>query len=231
MRVSLRTLSGATLLALLLIPSGADAQTIPSPFRFLEAKKEVGPVLGYMNAGTGRFAYGPNGGMVVGGRFGIELAGPLSFETVATYISGSRDIVNPGRDEGERKAGEADVGIGTLDARIKFSLTGDRAWHNVAPFIVFGGGMALDLAGTDPVEEDLEPADRFDFGSSFFGTLGVGNRWFISDQFGVRADAVFSLWRLSTPPGFSDPERDFLNVEEGEWISGLTFSLAGVWRW
>ena len=91
--------------------------------------------------------------------------------------------------------------------------------------------MAFDLADADPLENDLEPADRFSFGNSFFGTFGAGSRWFITDRFGVRTDAVFSLWKLGTPPGFSDPERGFGNVEEGEWVRGLSFTISGLWRW
>ena len=231
MRVSLRTLRGAALLALMLAPSWADAQTIPSPYSYFEAKKETGPVIGYMSAATGRFGYGPPGGPLLGGRWGIELTGPLSFEAVGGLLSGSRDIVNPGRDEGERTVGEADVRMMTVDVRLKFSFAGDRTWHDIAPFIVFGAGMAFDLAGADPLEDDLEPADRFDFGNSFFGTLGGGNRWFVTDRLGVRADAVFSLWKLKTPPGFSDPERGFDNVEEGEWVRGLSFTISSLWRW
>ena len=231
MRVSLHTLSGAALLALALPPSWADAQTIPSPYSFVEASKEAGPVIGYMDAATGRFGFGPAGGPMLGGRFGIELTGPLSFEAVGGLVGGTRDIINPARDEGDRMVGEADVQIMTVDARLKFSLTGNRTWHNVAPFVVFGGGMAFDLAGTDPLEEELEPADRFAFGNSFFGTLGAGSRWFITDRFGLRADGVFSLWKLKTPPGFSDPARPFVGVEESEWARGLSLTISGLWRW
>ena len=231
MRVSFRTLSSAAMLALTLAPSWVEAQSIPSPYLYLTAKKETGPVIGYMNAATGRFGFGPPGGRLLGVRWGIELTGPLSFEVGSGMVEGIRDIVNPGRDEGERRVGEADVRMMTVDARLKFSLTGDRTWHSIAPFIVFGGGMAFDLAGVDAVEEDLLPEDRFAFGKSFFGTLGGGTRWFLTDRFGLRADAVFSLWRLKTPPGFSDPERDFGNVEEGEWARGLTFTVSGLWRW
>jgi hypothetical protein len=231
MSVFLRTLCGAALLALMLVPSWADAQTIPSPYSYLTATKEAGPIIGYMSAARGRFGFGPQGGTLVGGRFGIELSGPLSFETLAAVVDGTRDIINPGRDEGERNVGEADARMMMVDARLKFSLTGNRTWHNIAPFLVFGGGMAFDVAGIDPLDEELEAADRFAFGNSFFGTVGVGNRWFITDRFGVRADGVFSLWKLKTPPGFSDPSRPFVNVEESEWARGLSFAISGLWRW
>ena len=224
----------AVLGALLACAGGAaptEAQMVPSPYTFIEAKQEVGPFVGWMRSSTGRFGFGPKGGPVLGARWGIELAGPVSLEGVAGLIRGERDVIDPGRDEGDRVIGTADANIATVDARLKFTLTGARAWHGFAPFLVFGGGLAIDGSGVAPADADLLPADRFDFGTSFFGTLGGGSRWFLSDRLALRGDAVFSLWKLDTPPGFSDPERGFEAVEEGEWVSGLTLTLAVLYRW
>ena len=209
----------------------AEAQSIPSPYRQIEAKKETGPFVGYVSAATGRFGYGPSGGLLVGARWGIELAGPVSFETVTSFMPGTRDVINPGRAEGDRKVGEADVLMSTIDARIKFSFAGQRTWHGVSPFMVFGGGVAFDLASDDPADDLVDAADRFEFGTSFFGTVGAGMRWWVSDRLTLRGDAIMQLWQLDTPPGFSTPERGFLAVEESEWAGGTRLSLSAVIRW
>lgn len=231
MRMTIPAALGALILVAATAPVRAGAQEIPSPYTYLENKQEVGPFIGYRSAAQGRFGYGPKGGTLTGARWGIELAGPLSFEGVAGLMRGERDVVNPARDLGDQLVGTADVQIATIDARLKFSLTGARAWHGISPFIVFGGGIAFDTADDDPIESDLLPADRFNFGSSFFGTLGGGTRWFLTERIALRADAIFSLWRLDTPPGFSDPERPFENVEESEWARGLGITISGLWRW
>lgn len=221
-----------TLLVLVAVPaSRTDAQTVPSPYTFIEARQEAGLVFGTVDAATGRFGYAPKGGTLFGGRWGIELSGPLSLESVATVIDGTRDVINPGRVEGDRVVGEADVLLTTLDARFKFTLTGDRAWHRLAPFIMAGGGVVLDAAADSEADELLEPEDQFDFGTSFYGTTGAGVRWFLTERFAVRLDGTFSLWKVSTPPGFSDPLRGFEAVEQGEWLRSLGLTVSTVIRW
>ena len=71
----------------------ASAQTIPSPFTFIERKQEAGLATGYTSAETGRFGLGPSGGLLLGGRYAVELSGPLSLEGHVGVISGTRDIV------------------------------------------------------------------------------------------------------------------------------------------
>ena len=231
MRHILRSSFPAVLAFLLVGGSTADAQTVPSPFNFIEGRQEVGLIFGAVDAATGRFGYAPKGGRLFGGRYGIELSGPLSLEGVTTVISGERDIINPGRDEGDRVVGEADVLLTTVDARFKFSLTGDRMWHRISPFIVAGGGVVFDAAGDSEADELILPEDRFSFGTSFYGTTGLGVRWFVTDRFALRADGTFSLWKVGTPPGFSDPVRNFPNVEEGEWLRSLGLTISTLIRW
>ncbi|MDP2957552.1 MAG: hypothetical protein Q8N53_14095 [Longimicrobiales bacterium] len=209
-----------------------SAQSIPSAYRFVDSRQEAGLFAGSSSMSKGRFGFGPAGGFYTGGRWGIELSGPLGFETVAGVISGTRDIVNPAKVVGDQRIGEADAAVVTADARLRFTLTGDRTWHGFAPFIVTGGGIAVGLGGSDPLEEEeLAADDRFDFGTSFFGTAGGGARFVLTDRLALRGDAIFSLWKIGTPPGFSDPDRGFASVEESEWVRGLHLTLSVVIRY
>ncbi len=61
--------------------------------------------------------------------------------------------------------------------------------------------------------------------------MGTGTRVFLTDRIALRGDGLFSIWQIDTPPGFSDPERGFENVEESQWMSGLSFSLTLLYRW
>ena len=229
MRPSLRTLLLAPVLSVLSQPAMGVAQTIPSPFTFLEGRQEAGLFTGYRSAQTGRFGFGPSGGMLTGGRYAVQLSGPMSLEGVVGFMSGTRDIVSPRRFPGDLLVGEGDVLLTTLDARLRFSFIGNRAWRGLSPFMTFGGGAVFDAAETPEAEADLEPDEVFDFGTSFFGTFGLGSRWFLTETFALRLDGVFSLWNIDTPPGFS-PE-DFGSVEESAWLSGLSFSVSLLYRW
>ncbi len=210
---------------------GIAAQTIPSPYRFLDERQEVGFFMGYMDAATGRFGFGPPGGVWLGARYGLELAGPISLEGVIGGIDGTRDVVSPGRPEDDRVIGEATSQIWTIDGRLKFSFTGRRSWRRLSPFLIAGGGIAFDTAKNPEADELLEGDEVFDFGTSFFGTAGVGTRWFVTRRFTLRTDALFSLWKISTPSGFGDPRFGFESVAEGEWVRGLSLTGALLFRW
>jgi hypothetical protein len=212
-------------------PMYAAAQAIPSSFTFIEKKQEAGLYAGLVTAEKGRFGFGPSGGTAFGGRYAVELTGPLALEGRLGFVSGSRDIVNPGRVEGDQVVGEGDVLLTEVDAHIRFSFVGDRAWRGLAPFLSFGGGVVFDAADASIEEEDLEPADVFDFGTSFLGSAGLGTRWFLTETLALRLDGSFSLWGIDTPPGFSNPDRGFENVEESEWMSGLSFGVTLLYRW
>jgi hypothetical protein len=231
MRTSLYVLCAVTAVGCALRPARIAAQSIPSPYTYLEERQEIGLLFGYMNVANGRFNYGPKGGNLFGVRYGIELSGPLSFEGVIQYIDGTRWVVDPGREQGDRIIGEAPADITTIEARLKFTATGRRAWNGIAPFLAFGGGMALASSGEAELDGVLLADDRFDYGTSFFGTVSGGVRWYLTDRFTLRGDGVFSLWKIDTPPGYADPDRDFQDVGGGEWLLGRAVTVSLLWRW
>ena len=220
------------MLAVAFMPGSAvEAQSIPSPYTYLERGQEIGFFAGQMSTDAGRFGYAPAGGPTMGLRYGVELSGPLAVEGMAGFVNSTRDVIDPGRVEGDRVIGEADARLATIDARFRFTFTGRRAWHGLSPFITGGGGIVLDTSGRSELDDVLLAADVFEMGTSFFGTLGFGTRWFLTDTFALRADGVFSLWQVDTPPGFSDAARGFESVEDGEWLPGTSFSVTLLYRW
>lgn len=231
MRVACPTLVLAVVAVGVASPRPASAQTIPSPYSFIEERQEVGLFAGYMSAGTGRFGYGPSGGPIFGARYGVELSGPLSIELTVGALSGNRDVINPARAEGDRVIGEADVRLKMVDARLRLSATGNRTWHGLSPFLVLGGGVAYDSAGQSATDALLDADEVYKFGTKFFATIGPGVRWFATRRFALRTDAAFSLWQLKSPPGYGDPTLALENVAASEWASGLTVSATLLFRW
>jgi hypothetical protein len=212
-------------------PRSASAQSIPSPYAFIEERQEFGPFAGYMRASTGRFGYGPSGGPLFGARYGVELTGPRSREGGVGVLTGTRDVVNPARPEGDRVIGEADVLLTMIDGRLRLSATGNRTWHGLSPFLVIGGGLAIDSAERSAAEALLDADEIYKFGTKFFTTIGPGVRWFATRRFALRTDAAFSLWQLKTPAGFGDPTLGLENVAESEWVSGLSVTATLLFRW
>ncbi len=202
-----------------------EAQTVPSPYRFVEPRQEIGVFVGHLDMGRGRFDLGPEPGVLAGARYGIRVSGAFALEGTISYQPTTRDVLDPRRAEGNRLIGETDASILVADARLRFSLTGQRTWNELAPHLIVGGGFATDLAGDPGIEDDDRTADeRFDFGTAVTGLLGGGLRWIPSDRFLIRSDALFTLWKLDIPQEFRG--LDPANVApEDEWVSGLNLTV------
>lgn len=218
------------------LPAGTEAQTIPSPYRYIETGQEAGLFVGTIDPGTGRFDLGPEQGTLYGARYSVELSGPFSLEGVLRTLSGERALIDPRRPREEWRRGSADVLITSLDARIKFSLTGRRTWHGIGPYALVGGGMAIDLAGSSELETEAVPEarDRYEFGTSFLGVLGAGVRWVPVDHLVIRTDGGLNLWQVDTPDGWGDEGRNLPDIDsppESEWVSGLSLTIGAAIRW
>lgn len=213
----------------LLAGTGITAQTIPSPYRFIEARQEAGVFVGIQDMGIGRFGFGPEPGPQLGVRYGVDVSGPFGLEGLVRFSPTTRRVIDPETAD-LRDVGEADALMTIAEARIRFSFPGRRTWHGLSPHILFGAGVAFDLAGSQEADDRILIDDRFDFGTSFTGMFGAGVRWIPGGSFTIRADGGLDLWQLETPRGFSAPNRPFVGVEENEWVSGLSFSLGAAIR-
>ncbi|MFH1763213.1 MAG: hypothetical protein ABIF09_03375, partial [Gemmatimonadota bacterium] len=200
-----------------LMPHHAEGQSVPSPYQFFENRQEAGVFIGASGQGTGLFGYGPSSGLLFGARYGIQLGGPFGLEGVFTYQPTTRDVVDPTRVEGTMVVGEADAEMLTFDARLRFSLTGDRSWRRLNPFLFIGGGMAWDAAGEGEADALVLAGDRFEFGAKFVALLGGGVRWILTDRVLIRADLALTMNRLKTPEGFLDPTPGPTGIGEKEW--------------
>jgi hypothetical protein len=47
----------------------------------------------------------------------------------------------------------------------------------------------------------------------------------------LRLDGIFSLWKIDTPVGYTDPEYGFGALQEGEWVRGLSLTASLLYRW
>ncbi len=226
-----RRVAAPSLALLALLPwTPAAGQSVPSHYRFIETRQEGEIFLTHMAPGTGVFDYGPGPGVALGGRYAIRLAGPVGLEGTVTYLPTQRSLIDPGRDEGDRKIGEVESRVLASDIRLRFNLTGDRTWRGLAPFAFGGAGIAFDLAGEEAAEETLLLDDRFEFGRPIVGVFGGGVLWLPSGRVQLRADAGVLLWQLRAPKGYRDPSRGLEGVDKREWVSGPTFSLGFAYR-
>lgn len=192
----------------------ASAQQISSPYRFIEHKQNLGPIVSYLFTDRGTANMGPKSGIAYGLHYSIQLSGPIQLSAYGAYFATERDVIDPkAEDEGSRVKGVENVNLLLVAGRLQLNLTGARTWNRLAPFVIAGLGVAFDLTGdigcaitTERPQCEVPPTDRFTFGSAFMGQLGVGTIWLPRQRIGIRLTAVNTIWRLAAPLGFLDPD-------------------------
>ena len=224
--------AGIGLIFFLGLTAGAEAQTIPSPYEFIDGNQEYGLIVGVAADRRGQLDLGPGGGTLFGARFGIQISGPLGLEANTFLLPTDRFVRVPGDESGIEDLGVADALIAGADARVRFSLTGNRTWNTLAPYLTAGGGVAFDFAGRSEIEAEIPESVRFSFGPSFLGLLGAGVRWIPSDHFTVRGEIVANYWKLGTPEAFLQRGDEAIGqpVPEQEWTPVRTLTIGLSYR-
>jgi hypothetical protein len=224
------------MLAALTIPltsREAHGQQITSPYDFIDYKKSLGPLVGYIFGDAGSANLGPQGGPVAGLQFALALSGPLTLSIYGSYYDSWRAVMDPRTDEGLQKIGETNQDLLLIAGRMNLNFSGARTWNNLSPYFYLGIGIAINITGTptclvdvsDPTC-DLFPRDRFDMGTNFMGQFGIGTIWLPTRRFGVRLTIDDSIWRLQTPPGYFDEGVDIDPVPPSkDWTNNIQINL------
>jgi hypothetical protein len=204
--------------------SAAAAQTIASPYRFVETSQTVGITGGYAYASEGALDLGPAPALYLGARYAIRISGPFTAEGELGFVPTTRMVWDTVAGDTTREViGEANMRLLLGSAALRFNITGPRTWHGLQPYFLAGAGIAIDLAGTAAAEEELTDDARFDFGTSFAGHIGGGIEWFPSPGWSLRLDTRNALWKLETPRAFLANERGRLTPAD-EWAQNFIVS-------
>ncbi len=211
----------------------AAAQRIASPYRFVERKQDIGPFTSYLSTDRGSANLGPDSGLLYGLRYVLRVSEPLRFSAFTAVFPAQRDVIDPTGDDAPNVVGTEDLDLLFLSGQLHLVLTGTRTWHNLAPYVIVGLGMIIELTG-DPscavgsTRPDCRVGvrERFDFGTSFLGTGGLGLMWIPSGRLGLRLQVTDMIWRLRAPGEFFDQGL----APETDWTNNLELS-AGLGFW
>jgi hypothetical protein len=234
-----RILLALVVAACLAGPSWLKAQNITSPYAFLDKKKDIGIFVGYIFADQGAAGLGSKDGPLAGVQFNLQVSEPINLGFSAAYFPSNRDVIDPSAEsEADRILGEADFNMLMLLGRLQLHLTGSRKWHNLVPIVYGGAGLALDVTSSPSCFSDFSQPDcqlssreRFDFGSSFIGQIGLALAWIPGQRLGLRFSADDSIWRLSTPDGFYDETSTLDPVPSSkDWTNNIQLTLGLYFR-
>jgi hypothetical protein len=224
----------------LIRPCGSQAQQVPSPYRFIEPKQDLGISLSHIWADAGKAGIGPKAGPAIGVRYTRRVSRPLSLTPEVVLFRSERDVIDPSLEEGQEDLGNGSAFVGTqgldillLAGRINLNLTGSRTWHNLGPYLLGGIGIAIDVSGatscppssTEP-DCQIRARERFDFGTSFLFQLGIGTVWIPRQRLSLRIEGLDRIWRIKTPPGYIDPGVTIFPIPQAsDWTNNWEVSL------
>jgi hypothetical protein len=219
-------------LALTTVPGfgGLEAQSIPSPYRLIDATHATGVIVGVMSENRGELGMGPRGGTFFGGRYALEFQGPFALEVTGFVMPTDRAVIRMTSGDEPVPIGKSDMMIAGIDGRLRFTLTGDRTWHGFAPLLMLGGGLVGNLSAVSGPDLELAPPERFMFGPSFLGVMGGGIRWIPGERLEFRVDTTLTIWKLNTPVGLLDIEREAGKLPNQEWTGVSALVLGATFR-
>ena len=213
--------------------SSTAAQTIPSPYTFIEHSQTWAVFGGKSDANPGQLGLGAQDANTYGGRYAVAFGGAISLDIDGTMFFATRDVLDVSRPVDDRSLGNTDFNLVLFDVKLRINLTGQRAWHGLQPFIAFGGGLAIPTLTSRVLELDSDmPGDEwYEFGKRFTGTLAGGVNFHIYDKISLRVDGVMNLWKITTPLGWRTVANDPLGENPaGEWVSVKTIRVGVAWR-
>lgn len=209
----------------------AKAQTIDSPYRFIEGRHEVGVFVSHVPGNRGTMELGPGGGLLTGARYGIDLGGPFTLEFTGFLLPTDRRVRTPNaQGTAIEDVDEANAFLGGIDGRLRFTLTGPRTWYRLAPHVVAGGGVIGNFSGRIEAEEEFPSEVRASFGPSFLGVLGAGTRYFLSENLALRVESTALFWKVGTPDAFLSLQESAGPIVTQQWPAVATWSAGLSWR-
>ena len=226
------------LLALALAASAraTAAQTVTSPYEYIEETQSTGLFGGYLitDADVGindstSVAMGVRSGPMFGVRYQVRASGPLDIEGSIGISPTTRRLFAAGFNAdstvivAEDLETEVPATVLMADLGLRFHLTGPRTWNGLAPFVGASGGLVGDIRGAFAEEQDLADDELFRFGPSFAVGAGLGTDWFPTSSASLRVELQGRLWRVSTPDGFLPG-----TVERSEWNPVVGISVGGA---
>jgi hypothetical protein len=195
----------------------AAAQTITSPYEFIEPSQSLGATAGYLwidnrltLVDSSEVEFGPRSAPIFGIRYQLRASGPLSLDASLGVSPSERKLFAPMfvGDSTDITAEDLDVTVpstlAVLDVGLRFHLTGARTWRNLAPFVAGMGSVVGDLQGTHDAEEEaeLESTDVFHFGPTFAVGAALGTDYFPARNASLRLELQGRLWNMDVPSGF-----------------------------
>ncbi len=183
-------------------PTAARAQVgfdpSHSPFRDISTHQQLGFVVGRFSGARGSAGVGAQAGNSFGVRFRNRLSGPLELTINGTYVSTQRLFLDPTRPDSTRNRGNVDFSFISADIGLSLSLTGQKTWHGLAPWIGLGLGIVA------PTSPKADPGG-FKASAGFTIVPQIGTRLFLSQKLALQFELRDNTIRYEYPLAYFSP--------------------------
>jgi hypothetical protein len=178
-------------------PSLAQVGNDPRHSPYRDLRGGMGPLfmVGHIWGDRGRVPVGHSNGQTFTVGWEASVKGPTQFVARVTYALTERYVVDPFKDDSVRRSGPFDDDMLMIDLGLRFSLTGQKTWKNLSPYLI--GTVGLAVSEGSPVD-----SGGYRFGKKLTFAPGVGMRWYPRRNITVTADLRTVFWRLRYPPDY-----------------------------
>lgn len=166
-----------------------------SPFRDLEWRQQLIPLLGTLSTSDDVAGVGPRASGYVGVRYDVHVGGPAALTSRLAFAPGERTVKDPTRPEPARTVGTTSANLLMADVGLQVSLTGRKSWHRLVPVVGIGAGFVSDF-------ESKPDTGNYQFGTKFAFNWGLGLRYHSGRRVEWRVDATNYLWQLRYPDSY-----------------------------
>jgi hypothetical protein len=171
-----------------------------SPYRDLRYNQFLSATAGYMFGSGGRLGIGPHQGRAFGLRHDFLADKALSIAIGGGWATLDRNYADTSVLVNRIKGPvQHDIYYGEFLAQL--NLAGNRTWHNLAPYVNLGLGLAF----SGKLQQD---STGYKFGTRFYVGPAAGVRVFLSRRLFVRLEAKAMFWNLSYPSIYRTQDPD-----------------------
>lgn len=204
-----------SLLAFGCTATGLAAQTITSPYRYVEEKQSISLLAGYLSTDRGDLDLAPGSAPMLGLEYAGRLSGPVYGLLGVSFLPGERSvrIFDPSNASAFIEIGDTPSRTILAEAGFRFHVTGPRTWHDLSPFLGATVGVVADLTDSTPdgLNEPVPDDQAVRLGPSFAVGASAGTDWFLTERISLRGVGRGYLWRFTTPEGFD-------GVKHSDWL-------------
>ena len=211
------------------VAGSATAQSIPSPYEYIETAHSLSLYGGHLTTDRGELGLGLESAPIVGLRYTGRFADPVA--GVARIWAGpSERTVYTRTDPTDLEApltaiDETSAAVLGAEVGLRLLLTGPRTWHSLAPYVEATGGLLSVGGSRTDTEQELATNQIVDFGPAFAVGVAAGTDWFLTDRISANVSLNGLLWRLGIPEGLSTTGSD-----EAEWTRNYGFTVGAAFH-